>query len=207
MAFTIQWVTLMAEEKPSLQMTRRTVIATATFVPLAALTAAAQTPETVLTPAEIKTLEAFIDRLVPKDENGPGAVECGAAVYIDRALAGFLAPEKAAFSEGLAGVETLARSTHNAAFTELSPEDRDALLTSMESGNATRAFFSRVRRLTLEGMFSDPYYGGNKNFAGWDLIRYPGPRLAVTPEDQKMSTPPKPYRRSAYGNAGMPNGH
>jgi hypothetical protein len=200
MAFTIQWVTLMAEEKPSLQITRRTVIATATFVPLAALTAAAQTPETVLTPAENKTLEAFIDRLVPKDENGPGAVECGAAVYIDRALAGFLAPEKVAFSEGLAGVETLARSTHNAAFTELSPEDRDALLASMEAGTSTRAFFNRVRRLTLEGMFSDPYYGGNKNFAGWDLIRYPGPRLAVSPEDQRMSTPPKPYRRSAYGS-------
>ena len=72
-------------------MTRRTVIATATFVPLAALTAAAQAPETALSPAQLKTLEAFIDRIVPKDELGPGAVECGAATYIDRALAGALA--------------------------------------------------------------------------------------------------------------------
>jgi gluconate 2-dehydrogenase gamma chain len=187
-------------------ITRRTVIASATFVPLAALTAAAQAPATALSADEIKTLEAFIDRLVPRDENGPGAVECGAAVYIDRALASALAGEKTAFVEGLAGVETLARSTHNAAFSGLAPEIRDELLTSMDSGTATgfpsaRAFFNRVRRLTLEGMFSDPYYGGNKNFAGWDLIRYPGPRLAVAPEDQKMSTPPKPYRRSAYGNA------
>jgi gluconate 2-dehydrogenase gamma chain len=187
-------------------ITRRTVIASATFVPLAALTAAAQTPATALSADEIKTLEAFIDRLVPRDENGPGAVECGAAVYIDRALASALAGEKTAFVEGLAGVETLARSTHNAAFSGLAPEIRDELLTSMDSGTvagfpSARAFFNRVRRLTLEGMFSDPYYGGNKNFAGWDLIRYPGPRLAVAPEDQKMSTPPKPYRRSAYGNA------
>lgn len=188
------------------QITRRSVIASATFVPLAALTAAAQTPATVLTSGELKTLEAFIDRLVPKDENGPGAVECGAATYIDRALASALAGEKQAFSDGLAGVETLAQATHHADFATLTPEVRDELLNSMENGSAAgfpnaRGFFSRVRRLTLEGMFSDPYYGGNRNFAGWDLIRYPGPRLAVAPEDQRMSTPPKPYRRSAYGAA------
>jgi hypothetical protein len=192
-------------EESTFNVTRRTVIASATFVPLAALTAAAQAPPTALSPAELKTLEAFIDRLVPQDENGPGAVECGAATYIDRALAGALAAEKATFLEGLAGVDALARSTHSAAFAELSPGGRDVLLTSMENGTApffpnARPFFNRVRRLTLEGMFSDPYYGGNKNFAGWDLIRYPGPRLAVAPEDQKMSTPPKPYRRSAYGH-------
>ena len=199
----------MSEESP-FHVTRRTVIATATFVPLAALTAAAQAPDTALSPGELKTLEAFVDRLVPKDENGPGAVECGAATYIDRALAGALAAEKGTFLEGLAGVDTLARSTHNAAFADLGPEVRDELLTAMDNGTAAgfanaRPFFNRVRRLTLEGMFSDPYYGGNKNFAGWDLIRYPGPRLAVAPEDQKMGTPPKPYRRSAYGT-GAGNG-
>jgi gluconate 2-dehydrogenase gamma chain len=201
----------MPEEKDPLHITRRTVIATATFVPLAALTAAAQAPETALSPGQLKTLEAFIDRLVPKDENGPGAVECGAAVYIDRALAGALAAEKGTFLEGLAGVDVLAAATHKMPFADLSPEIRDELLTSMDNGAAAgfpnaRPFFNRVRRLTLEGMFSDPYYGGNKNFAGWDLIRYPGPRLAVAPEDQKMSAAPKPYRRSAYG-AGERSAH
>jgi hypothetical protein len=191
-------------EESNFNVTRRTVIASATFVPLAALSAAAQAQATALSASELKTLEAFIDRLVPRDENGPGAVECGAGTYIDRALAGALAAEKATFLEGLTGVDALARSTHNAAFADLAPEVRDELLTAMDNGTAagfpnSRPFFNRVRRLTLEGMFSDPYYGGNKNFAGWDLIRYPGPRLAVAPEDQKMSTPPKPYRRSAYG--------
>jgi hypothetical protein len=191
-------------EESNFNVTRRTVIASATFVPLAALSAAAQAQATALSASELKTLEAFIDRLVPRDENGPGAVECSAGTYIDRALAGALAAEKATFLEGLTGVDALARSTHNAAFADLAPEVRDELLTAMDNGTAagfpnSRPFFNRVCRLTLEGMFSDPYYGGNKNFAGWDLIRYPGPRLAVAPEDQKMSTPPKPYRRSAYG--------
>jgi hypothetical protein len=183
-------------------ITRRSVLATTAFVPLAALTASAQAPATALSAAELKTLEAFIDRLVPADENGPGAVEMGAAIYIDRSLATANASEKPLFLEGLAGVEALARSSHNAAFADLTAEQRDELLTAMDTGKATnlRPFFNRMRRLTLEGMFCDPYYGGNRNFAGWDLIRYPGPRLAVAPEDQRMSTPPKPYRRSAYGN-------
>ena len=78
------------------------------------------------------------------------------------------------------------------------------LLTAMDKGTATgfansQQFFNRVRRLTLEGMFGDPFYGGNRNFAGWDLLRYPGPRLVVGPEQQRMDKLPEPYRRSAYG--------
>jgi hypothetical protein len=48
-------------------------------------------------------------------------------------------------------------------------------------------------------MFGDPYYGGNGAFAGWDLIRYPGPRPAVDAEMQRMETAPAPYHHSAWG--------
>ncbi len=56
--------------------------------------AAAQTPAApphrealeTLTAAEGDTLEAIVARLIPTDENGPGAAEARAAHYIDRAL-------------------------------------------------------------------------------------------------------------------------
>lgn len=193
----------MADEK-QFEVTRRTVIAGAALVPVTALTAAAQAPPTALSPGQKQTLEAFVDRLAPKDELGPGAVECGAANYIDRQLAGYLAGEKEALVAGLAAVDAYARGAHGAGLAELAPEQRDAVLTAVENGTAAgvanaRAFFNRVRRLTLEGMFGDPYYGGNRNFAGWDLIRYPGPRLAVSPDEQRMDKLPSPSRRSAYG--------
>jgi hypothetical protein len=187
-------------------ISRRSVLAGATIVPVAALTAAAQAPKTALSAAERQTLDAVVDRLVPRDELGPGALEMGAANYIDLSLADYLAAEKASFVEGLAALNALARSEHGAAFAELPPEKKDMTLTAMENGAPSglpvdsRAFFNRVRRLTLEGMFGDPYYGGNRNFAGWDLIRYPGPRLAVGPDDQKMSALPKPLHQSAYGS-------
>ena len=202
------------DDKQVPNVSRRSLIAGAALVPVAALTsgpaaAAPSSAKSVFSAAELKTLEAFADRLVPKDELGPGAVECGAASYIDQALAGALAEEKGSFLHGLAAVDSFARSTHGAPFAELAPGKQDAVLIAMESGEApgfpnARAVFARIRRLTLEGMFSDPFYGGNKNFRGWDLIRYPGPRVAVSPDEQKIKVEIKPYRRSALG---ANNGH
>jgi gluconate 2-dehydrogenase gamma chain len=199
-------------------VTRRTVIASAAFIPIAALkgapqaapapaTAAALAP--ALSPAERRILDAFIDRLIPADANGPGAVQCGAGDYIDRCLADYLAAEKASIMNGLAALNTYARSSQGGAFADLSAEKRDAVLSAIDNNQAPnlRAFFDRAQRLTLEGMFSDPYWGGNKNFAGWDLIRYPGARLAVGPEDQKMKTAPAPVRKSVYGPSGDQHGH
>ena len=92
----------MPGENDSTRISRRTVLAGATIVPVAAITAAAQSPKTALSASERQTLDAFVDRLVPKDELGPGAVEMGAASYIDLSLADYLAAEKPSFVEGLA---------------------------------------------------------------------------------------------------------
>ena len=35
----------------------------------------------------------------------------------------------------------------------------------------------------MEGMFADPVYGGNKDFAGWRLIGFPGGQIAFTPAE------------------------
>ena len=160
--------------------------------------AQAQTAAPALSRDQRKTLDAFIDRLVPKDENGPGAIECGAGDYIDLCLRDYLAAEKPLFVSGLESVNAFAMRTQGAALADLSPEKQDAVLMEVEPSPELRGFFNRVRRLTLEGMFGDPSYGGNKNFAGWDLIRYPGAKLASSPDDQRMKTPAKPYRKALY---------
>jgi hypothetical protein len=195
-------------------ISRRAVLAGATFIPLAAIAAApqraaAQTPATVLTPEQRKTVDALIDRIIPKDELGPGAVECGVGDYIDRCLADYLAAEKPLFLDGLANLDIFSLRTQGIAFSSLPADKRDAVLTAIDNNQAPnlRGFFNRARRLTLEGMFGDPVYGGNKNFAGWDLIRYPGARLAVGPEDQSMKTPPKPFRKELFGPAAMAENH
>jgi gluconate 2-dehydrogenase gamma chain len=198
-------------------ISRRAVIASAAIVPVAALTAAAQSTAAkpaalALSDAQLRLLAAFVDRLIPKDELGPSASESGVPEYINRALGDYLAAEKPAFIEGLEATDAFARRSEDRAFVDLTPDKQDALLMLMDNGSAAgfpnaRAFFNRARRLTMEGMFGDPYYGGNKNFAGWDLIRYPGPRLATSQDDQKMGVEIKPYHHSAYGPSGENHGH
>lgn len=157
-----------------------------------------------LNATESDTLEAIVARIVPTDSNGPGAAEARVAHYIDRALTGPLAASKGAYVSGLAAIDAYARSTKGAPFTRLNAPDQDAVLTDFEKNVAKpflanpAGFFSMLRNHTMQGMFSDPYYGGNANFIGWDLLGYPGVRMAVSAEEQSMSKPPKVLRKSAY---------
>jgi hypothetical protein len=58
---------------------------------------------------------------------------------------------------------------------------------------------------TRQGMFGDPFYGGNVNYAGWDLLGYPGVRTMVTAAEQQAYEEGrlKPNHRSAYDNDGF----
>ena len=157
-----------------------------------------------LTAAEAETLEVITARLIPSDANGPGALEAQAARYIDRALGGALASSQDAYRSGLAAVDAYARTTKGAAFARLSAADQDAVLRAMEANVASgfvpdaSTFFNLVRAHTIQGTFCDPYYGGNADFVGWDLIGYPGVRLAVTPNEQRLDPQLTPTHRSAY---------
>jgi len=191
--------------------------AAAFAAPAAIAPAAAQTPVPVaaprrealetLTAAEADMLEAIVARLIPTDENGPGAAEARAAHYIDRALVGPLRSSRGAYAAGLAALDAYAQSAKGAPFTKLSAQDQDAVLTDMEKNVATgfvpnaSTFFNLVRAHTIQGTFCDPYYGGNANFVGWDLIGYPGLRMVVTAGEQRMGERAKPVRQSAYDDA------
>jgi gluconate 2-dehydrogenase gamma chain len=160
-----------------------------------------------LTAQEADTLEAIVARLIPTDENGPGATEARAAHYIDRALTGPLRGARASYAANLAALDAYAQAKKGAPFAKLPPADQDTVLTDMEKNVATgftpnaAAFFALVRTHTIQGTFCDPYYGGNADFVGWDLIGYPGIRLTVTAEEQRMKARASPVRQSAYADA------
>jgi hypothetical protein len=130
--------------------------------------------------------------------------EARAAHYIDRALGGALKDSREAYRAGFAAFDAYCRSSRRAPFTELSERDQDSVLIDVETGAATGfpgssgQFFAMVRTHTLQGTFGDPYYGGNANFVGWDLIAFPGLRLNVSVEDQRLGAKLTPTHRSAY---------
>jgi hypothetical protein len=96
------------------------------------------------------------------------------------------------YRRGIAFVDAYAQSQFQMNFVDLSAEQQDQILTAMDEDTATgfegpsaRAFFTQLRNDTIEGMFGDPMYGGNRDLVGWKLIGYPGAQRFYTPEDIK----------------------
>ena len=165
---------------------------------------------------EADTLEAICARLIPTDDKGPGAAEARAAHYIDRSLAGALSSLRETYANGFAALDQYARTVKGSRFVDLAAADQDAVLHDLESNKATgftpnsASFFALLRAHTIQGTFCDPYYGGNQDFVGWDLIAYPGIRMPATADDQQLKAP-KPLRKSVYDGGmfgrGGSNGH
>jgi hypothetical protein len=119
-----------------------------------------------------------------------------------------LSVSREAYRVGLAALDRYSRSSRGRPFTELSPTERDSVLIDVETGAATGSnagfqgssaqFFALVRTHTWQGTFGDPFYGGNANFVGWDLLGYPGVRTYVSPDEQRMNVVIKPNHKSAY---------
>lgn len=141
---------------------------------------------------ERETLEAILERMIPSGESGDGAREAGVLRYIDRALAGDYSDLAGAYRVNLKAVDAYSRQRFEKRFTELGGTDADAVITAIEEGTAdgftpnATTFFAMLRTHALEGMFGDPYYGGNKGFAGWRLINYPGPAFVVPASHQRL---------------------
>jgi gluconate 2-dehydrogenase gamma chain len=138
------------------------------------------------------TVAAFAERLMPGAPGKPGARDAGVLNYIDLALAGAYADLQDFYRRGLAALEAYCRKTNDASFVKLSAAKQDEVITALEQGKATgftwptaQAFFNTVRTHTMEGMFADPVYGGNKDFAGWVLVGFPGAQLLFSSADMQ----------------------
>jgi len=138
------------------------------------------------------TIEAFAERLMPGAAGKPGARDANVINYIDLALAGAYSDQQDFYRRGLAALDQYCRTTYNKSFVELSPAQQDEVITALEAGKAAgftypsaAAFFNTMRTHTIEGMFADPVYGGNKDFAGWRLVGFPGAQPMFTTADMQ----------------------
>jgi gluconate 2-dehydrogenase gamma chain len=117
----------------------------------------------------------------------------------------------AEYRAGIAAVDKYATTKFGKRFVVLSEDQQDMILMDMATGKATgfdkpdaESFFDTLRDHTLQGMFSDPGYGGNRNFIGWNLIGYPGAQRGWTPTEMRTEG----FRRSPQSLAQlMPEGH
>ena len=172
-------------------------------------TASAYTP-TFFTPDEWAFVIAFVDRLIPADAEGPGAVELDVPAFIDRQMEqpyGYgklwymrgpfrAAPETLGYQleftprdiyrKGIAPADQAIREAFGKRFVDLDPAGRDQAIARLQEGTLTlspvpaKTLFDAFLKNTQEGYFSDPIHGGNRGMAAWRMIGFPGARADFT---------------------------
>ena len=155
-------------------------------------------------PDEAAFVKAAVDTLIPPDPTGPSGAEAGCATYMDRQMAGAFGRGARLYLQGpfaqgtpqqgyqmpltpaelirigIADVNAYAQKTKQKFFKDLAPADRAAVLSEVETNKAEMknvpgpAWFNMFLQLTMEGYFSDPMYGGNKDKSVWKMIGFPG---------------------------------
>jgi gluconate 2-dehydrogenase gamma chain len=124
---------------------------------------------------EFETVAAACERVLPRDED-PGAADLGVPAYVDRALADpRMSHVKEDFLRGLEALMRRSQGQQKKPFAALTPEAQDALLTVFKNAAKSSGeghWYELLVVLTMEGAFSDPSYGGNKDRKGWALIGF-----------------------------------
>jgi hypothetical protein len=139
-------------------------------------------------PAQLKTLNSLIDRIVPPDDY-PGASDAGVADYILRQLDHDLSQYADLYLGGLAALDAEAMAGAGQSFAALPATAQDDLLSLVEQGHvrlpwpvAPRQFFQAVVKHVMEGYYSNPSNGGNRGGIAWQMIGFKGEKPAG--EDQ-----------------------
>lgn len=159
-----------------------------------------------LTAPEGLFIDSAVQRLIPADSLGPGAVEAGVTEFIDHQLAGPYGRAADWYMQGpwadgieeqgyqrrrtpaevyraaIGAIDDRTRRATNKPFASLGGDEQDQLLHALEDGTldlgdvSAKIFFTLLWQNTQEGYFADPIYLGNRDFIGWKLIGYSGPR-------------------------------
>ena len=150
---------------------------------------------------EAAFVEAAVARLIPADDKWAGAVEAGVPNYIDKQLNGAWGAGERLYRSGpwqagtpsqgyqlpftpaelfrtaIAAINAELKDTR---FAKMSASEQDAYLHSLEAGGKdlggvpSNVFFADLWEATVEGFFSDPVYGGNRDMVAWRMIGFPG---------------------------------
>ena len=153
----------------------------------------------VLSASELRTLKAAVARIIPAEHAGDwSAADVGADLYIQNLLAGpeqiFAGgPNRAEFAQfqklsrikrqgWVAEVERL-RGVYRAGLKQLDARAggnfagapavlQDTILRTLDLGGSD--FFAALYHHVMEGVYSHPVYGGNRDYRAWQTFGYQG---------------------------------
>lgn len=185
-------------------------------------------PWSFLQDPEARWLAAACDILIPQDDY-PSATQAGVVDFIDFQLATDYGrgarlymdgphepgmPEQGyqlAFPPRVLFRRAIGALTADAP--ALSDLDADGRISAMQAlseredmltdGIPTATFFSELLNLTNQGYFADPMYQGNRDYAGWHMVGFPGAHAYYL---HSVDDHNRPYPAPPMGVAHQPGG-
>jgi gluconate 2-dehydrogenase gamma chain len=172
-------------------------------------------PYMFLSQAEVAFIDAAVSHLIPKDELGPGAKEAGVTYFIDQQLFGGFGTMAKMYRQGphpegtpqqgyqspltpqevyRAAIREI-NATLGKPFDKFPPSEQDDILRKLDEGKLalesvpSRFFFNMLLDNTVEGFFSDPIYGGNRDKIGWKLVGFPGVHASYANDIERHNVP------------------
>jgi hypothetical protein len=109
--------------------------------------------------AQLATIAAVTERIIPSDERSPGAREAGVAQFIDSMIAISSDEVKSLWRDGLRELDERSRKDHAAPFASATAEQQTALLADLASRERRPAtlldrFFRSAKNLTVDGYYT-----------------------------------------------------
>ena len=112
------------------------------------------------------------------------------------------------YRAGITATNAHCRKAYGNTFDRITPDQRQEVLTGLSTGKITfdsglpvRVFWTTLYQTVVEGMYSDPIYGGNRNKAGWAIIGFPG--VIAVHRDHVAQYRGKPFPNKPVGIADM----
>ena len=134
----------------------------------------------MLTTSHWNILRSLMNRIIPQDDF-PDAWEAGVGDYLRRQFERDLHRQVETYRLGLEALEAESQALAGKSFTDLDSFMQDTILTRLETGQALAPwtvnpteFFHMVIEHVMEGYYSDPGNGGNRNAIAWKMIRFTG---------------------------------
>lgn len=172
---------------------------------------------------EARFLASMADVLIPEDDF-PSASQAGVVDFIDLQLAGPYGQGAGLYLEGPFGDGTpeqgwqadhtpaslirtgIARlERDDTRLVDLDADEREEFVTRLSEGKdfdlgdvPAKTLFDEIWALVKEGYFADPIYGGNKGYAGWEMVGFPGAHAYYPDHVDKNAPFPAPPRGIAH---------
>jgi gluconate 2-dehydrogenase gamma chain len=112
------------------------------------------------------------------------------------------------YRAGIEATNAHCRKTYGKSFDRIEDAQRQEVLIGLSTGKISfdnglpvRVFWTTLYQTVIEGMYSDPIYGGNRDKAGWAIIGFPG--VIAVHRDHVQSYRGKPFPNKPIGIADM----